>query len=89
MSAYCFYKVENLDKQLDLATQTFLESETVFDDTNKVIHTTALFKWFLADFGGLKGIKEIYKNQLGKNIFDYAIKYKAYSWDEDLENFAE
>ena len=82
-----FYKVENLDAQLDLATQSFLESETVWDHDNKVAKVTALFKWFYADFGNTKGIKEIYKNQLDVDMTGYSIKYREYSWEDDLENF--
>ncbi len=83
-----FYKSNNIDAQLDLATQSFLEGETEFDDNNKIVHTTALFKWFYADFGGTDGIKNIYKKQLDKDISDYKIKYKEYSWEDDLGNFA-
>ncbi len=84
-----FYNAADIDAQLDMATQTFLEGETDFDDDNKIVHTTALFKWFYADFGSTKGIKAIYKKQLGKDISDYSIKYKEYSWEDNLENFVE
>ncbi len=83
-----FYNVEKIDFQLNLATQSFLESESEFNDEQKVVHTTALFQWFLADFGGMSGIKSIYKNLLNKDVSDYKIKYKEYSWEEDLDKFA-
>ncbi len=82
-----FYKASDLDSQLDLATQSFLEQESDFDEENKVLYTTALFKWFLADFGGKKGIHEIYHKHLEKSLKGYKIKYKEYSWEEDLDNF--
>lgn len=82
-----FYRVNRLDGQLDLATQSFLEGETDFNDEEKILHTTALFEWFADDFGGEKGIKQIYKNQLDKDIADYSIKYKEYSWEDALGNF--
>ena len=54
-----FYTNQNLDQQLELATRSFLESETkVFKDT-KEIHITKLFQWYLADFGGKRGIQKI------------------------------
>jgi hypothetical protein len=84
-----FYKVKNINSQLDLATQAFLEGDTDFDEENQVVHTTALFQWFAGDFGGKKGIREIYQKQLDKDISDYSIKYKKYSWEDDLGNFAE
>ena len=83
-----FFTSKNINEQLNLATQSFLEGETEFNDNNKTISTTALFKWFYADFGGNNGIKEIFKTQLDKNISDYKINYKKYSWEEDLNNFS-
>ena len=83
-----FYKESTINAQLDLATLSFLEGETEFDEVNKKIHTTALFKWFYADFGGTEGIKRIFKEKLGKDVSDYKINYKEYSWEDDLDNFA-
>ena len=83
-----FYNHKNIDGQLDMATQTFLEGESEFNDQEKIVYTTALFKWFYADFGRKKGIKNIFKKQLDKDISKYKIKYKEYSWEDDLHNFA-
>jgi hypothetical protein len=82
-----FYNSENINAQLDMATQAFLGGESDFNDESKVVNTTALFKWFYADFGGKKGIKRIFSEQLNKDISGYKLNYKAYSWDEDLANF--
>lgn len=82
-----FYYTEKIDLQLDLATQSFLENETDFLDNKKEVHVTMLFKWYLKDFGNLKGIRKIYKHQLNKDISDYSIKFKPYSWKENLDNF--
>ncbi len=82
-----FYNVSKIDSQLNMATQSFLESETDYDEEKKVVLTTRLFQWFLGDFGGIKGIKTIYKNQMNKDISDYNIKFKPYSWEDHLDNF--
>jgi len=82
-----FYKTTGLNQQLNLATQSFLEGESEFDDTKKIVYTSTLFKWFFADFGGKRGIKKIFQKQLNKDISSYDIKYKKYSWEEDLDNF--
>ncbi len=82
-----FYNTDTIDEQLDLATQSFLENETDFFENKKEVHVTMLFKWFLKDFGGFSGIREIYKTQLGKNISNHVIKFKPYSWEENLDNF--
>jgi len=84
-----FYNPANLHAQLDLATQSFLSSETKFDHENKIVHSTTLFKWFHADFGGIKGIKKIFEDQLDHDISDYKIKYTEYSWNEALDNYLE
>lgn len=83
-----FYTFDRIEGQLDLATQSFLESETKFDLESRVVHTTALFKWFIADFGGMKGIRKIYQKQMDKDVSDYTIKFKDYSWEENLDQFA-
>lgn len=82
-----FYNDNKINAQLDLATQSFLESESDIDDENKVVHTTALFKWYYGDFAGTKGIKSIFQDHLGKDISAYKIKYNEYSWEENLDNF--
>lgn len=82
-----FYKAKQINTQLNIATQSFLESETEYYDTLKEIHITSLFKWYLMDFNGKKGIQQIYKEQVNKNIEDYKIVYKDYCWEEDLNNF--
>lgn len=82
-----FYNSEKIALQLDDVTQSFLEFETDFDHSKKVMYTTMLFKWFLGDFGGIKGIKKIYQQQLKKDISNYKIKFKPYSWEENLNNF--
>jgi hypothetical protein len=82
-----FYHPERIDQQLELATKSFLEQESDIDDVCKKIATTTLFKWFFRDFGGRKGIDQIYKVSLGKNISGYKMKFKSFSWEENLHNF--
>ncbi len=84
-----FYDGEKIDTQLDLATQSYLEAESEFDHNHKVLRTTALFKWFLADFNGMEGIRKIYRDQLNIEVSGYKILFNAYSWEDDLNNFNE
>jgi hypothetical protein len=84
-----FYNIQNIDGQLDMATQSFLEGETEFDEVNKIAYITRLFQWYLGDFDGLKGVKVIFKEQLKKDISNYKIKYKTYNWDDNLDNFVD
>ena len=82
-----FYSPNKLDQQLEMATLSFLESETEIDDILKEIHVTRLFLWFIADFGGKKGIKQILKSKLDINTSGYTLKFKSYSWDKVLANY--
>ncbi len=82
-----FYTFENIDRQLDLATRSFLAADTKIDDTKKEIRVTKTMDWFIGDFGGKKGIRRIISEVLNKNVNGYAIKFKPYNWDEVLHNF--
>jgi len=84
-----FYSVDRINEQLDTATLAFLEIDTEIDTENKKIYVTSLFKWFLKDFGGLNGIRIILNKQLNVNTKGYKIKFKVYSWEEQLHNFSE
>ena len=82
-----FYKFNSIDSQLDLATQSFLESETEFESDK--VYVSSLFKWYLGDFKGKKGIRDIIKHQLNKDISKDKIVFKPYNWEEDLNNFTQ
>lgn len=84
-----FYTQDKIEQQLELATLSFLESETEVDKSKKEIHISKLFKWFHGDFGGNKGIRNILKEQLKVDSQGFKMKYKAYSWEEQLSNYSE
>ena len=80
-----FYQLDTINSQLDIATQSFLESESEFDTDS--VYISSLFKWYLGDFKGYNGIRNIFKHQLNKDISNAKIIFKPYNWDEDLDNF--
>lgn len=84
-----FYSLEKIDTQLEMASLSFLESETDIDHSKKEIHISKLFQWFIADFGGKKGIRNILKEKLEINSSSYKLIYKEYSWEEALDNYAD
>ncbi len=84
-----FYSAEKINEQLDLATISFLESETEIFQEKKEIHISKLFKWFLGDFKSYKGIRNILKKYLDINTKGYKIIFKPYSWKEQLNNYSE
>ncbi len=46
-----FYDAENIDAQLDLATQNFLEENVEVDTHDSVIRLSKLLQWYSEDFG--------------------------------------
>jgi hypothetical protein len=85
-----FYKPEQLDKQLDLATKIYLKNEVLFNSNELTAEVPAILSWFRGDFGGKKGIRKILKEQ--KLIPDDShprIKWKKYDWGLVLRNFEE
>ena len=84
-----FYAPEKIESQLELATLSFLENETAVFPEKKEIHVTRLFLWFLGDFGGRRGIKKILKEKLKIKMNGHKLVFKAYDWEEELNNFVE
>jgi hypothetical protein len=82
-----FYTFDKIDKQLDDASISFIESETTIDTKNKIIFTSKLMYSFQGDFGGLKSVKHILKNVLQVETTSYKLKFNAYSWETHLENY--
>jgi len=82
-----FYTYEKIDAQLDMATRSFLETETEFDDINKVVYATKIMQWFKADFGGNAGIRNLLNQIFGRSFQEYKISYHDYNWQPSLKNF--
>lgn len=83
-----FYKVKQINTQLENAMFSFIEAETEIDETNKTIQTSKLMLWFKGDFGGKRGIKQMLEYVFEKELNSYKINYKAYNWDKSLTNFS-
>lgn len=82
-----FYTYANINRQLQMATTSFLTSETEIDTVNKVVKASKIMQWFKADFGGKKGTLIILSKFLKQDITGYRITYKAYNKDEKLQNY--
>ncbi|WP_305952002.1 DUF547 domain-containing protein [Emticicia oligotrophica] len=83
-----FYKIEQINTQLENAMFSFIEAETEIDETKKTIQTSKLMLWFKGDFGGKRGIKQMLEYVFEKELNGYKINYKAYNWDKSLANFS-
>ena len=82
-----FYNYDKIDAQLELATNAFLQAETVVDESHKTVATTKIMQWFIGDFGETKGIKKILSRYLGKDFSAYKVTFREYNWDAALNNF--
>lgn len=84
-----FYTADYIEQQLETVTLSFLDNETDYLKEKKEVHISRLFLWFLSDFGGKKGIRNILKEKLHFNTTGYKLVFKKYSWEEQLDNYDE
>lgn len=82
------YKPEEINNQLNVATETYLKGESKFDSAAKVVRVPALMSWFKNDFGGNKGIIRILiQNKIIPKGSNPAIEFKEYDWSLHLNNY--
>jgi len=83
-----FYKSENIDQQLDLATKAYLTGEAEYDAATNIVKLPTLMSWFRRDFGGKKKMIELLKQlsiiPVDKNP---KVKFKSYDWALYLKNY--
>ena len=83
-----FYEYEKLELQLDVATKSFLRSETDIDTLNKKVYTSKIMQWFKGDFGGKKGIRSLFSTVFNQGFTGYEIQFKEYDWSANLKNYS-
>ncbi|MDO8366630.1 MAG: DUF547 domain-containing protein [Saprospiraceae bacterium] len=81
------YTPEKIERQLEMATQSFLESETIVLDAQKKISTSRLLWWYQGDFGGKTGIRRMLESTLHLQLQEYILTFSDYDWTEQLNNF--
>lgn len=82
-----FYEYEKLEPQLEVATRSFLRSETDIDTIKKVVSTSKILQWFKGDFRGRKGIRALLSKVLNQDFSSYSIRFKEYDWTKYLRNY--
>ncbi len=87
-----FYEPGRIDRQLDIATASYLGSEAEYIVRENKVLLPALMSWFRADFGGKTGIEKILiqhgiipANRAGKLKFFF----KRYDWSLTLNSYKE
>jgi hypothetical protein len=75
-----FYEPENVDDQLDMATELYLDSAVKYDPEAGVARVPRVCLWFRADFGGGDGIRAFLR-EYDAIPDDAAPKLRYHSWD--------
>jgi hypothetical protein len=83
-----FYSVDQLDKQLEMATKVYLEGEVGYNEKDNTIYLPAIMGWFRGDFGGKRKMIELLKKlEVIPAVKKPEIKFKRYDWNLFLENY--
>ncbi|MFT4963281.1 MAG: hypothetical protein ACI9PP_000551 [Halobacteriales archaeon] len=84
------YRADEVDAQLDLATESYLETEATYDAEANVAFVPRHMLWYRGDFGGGRGIRAFLR-QYGVIPDDRRprIRYRSYDWALDLGRFRE
>jgi hypothetical protein len=51
------YSADQIDAQLELATRSFIVSDTSLDRRQHTLTVSRIFRWFAGDFGGRAGVR--------------------------------
>ena len=83
-----FYKPEQINKQLDIATQVYLKGESEYKETENKVYVPALMGWFRKDFGGKKKMNLLLRKlDIVPENKNPSIHFKKYDWNLFLENY--
>lgn len=83
-----FYTVSGVEEELDLATKAFFDLEV--QSQMGVIWVSGIFKMYLGDFGGKRGLKNwIQRYRSDLEIGKMPVRFRAYDWKINLDKFAE
>lgn len=83
------YTADRLEEQLDLAARNFVDQDVKLDVEKRMLHLSAIFKWYLADFGGRDGVLDFLsthlpdgerKEWLRENGDKVIFHHKTYDW---------
>lgn len=83
-----FYKPENINQQLDMATKAYLRGEAEYDEATNSVKLPTLMSWFRRDFGGKSKMIELLQQlSIVPAEKKPKIKFKEYDWTLYLQNY--
>jgi hypothetical protein len=74
------YEADEIDAQLDLATETYLDATAEYDPETNVVRVPRVFLWYRGDFGGGDGIRSFLR-EYDAIPTDATPKLRHRSWD--------
>ncbi len=79
------YDSKKIEKQLELAAISFLDSKTSYYAEENIVHVSQLFNWYVGDFGGEKGLLDYLRRyqKIPKEVNPMII-YNIYNWNPDI-----
>lgn len=79
---------EDVEHELDLATESYLDSTVTYDERSGEVTVPRLFSWYRGDFGGADGIRAFLKRyDCVPEESNPRIRYAAYDWSPSLGAF--
>jgi hypothetical protein len=85
-----FYSADKLDEQLDIATQGFMELNTLYNRNKNTVEVSKILSWFKGDFGGNSGILDLLKStNLVEQESNPKLLFKEYDWTLSIGNYIE
>jgi Protein of unknown function, DUF547 len=87
-----FYEPDSINRQLDIATASYLGREAEYIAGENKVLLPALMSWFRADFGGKAGIKKILLQHAvipADAARGLSLSFKKYDWTLALNTYKE
>ena len=81
------YRYDDIDALLDLASKSYLSTETNIDSSEKTVQVSQLLYWYKDDFGGEKGILRMLSQYLNRDFSGYKIAFRQFNWQTELGNW--
>ena len=82
------YEADDLDDQLELATEAYLESAVEHDPDVGEVWVPKLFSWYRGDFGGKRGTVDFLRRYgLVPEGAAPSVRYRAYDWTPALGDY--
>jgi hypothetical protein len=84
------YTREGIDDELDLATESYFETDVAYDPDAGVVRVPRLLLWYRGDFGGRSGIYDFLETHGAIPEGERPkVKYRDYDWSLSLGEFRE